>query len=275
MIYANSLGSAAQPVQTPIQSNRYIYRAKDKSSSLYRYDVMNKTVGLLESIGGCDRLFDGTSTCILNNGDVIIAGFRDPASKDCFRFISEKMKLIKINKLKVARWGIGLACNNKYVFAFGGSDGVLAMNCAERYNLSRSSWEKIPNMITARIMPACVVVENKVYVIAGRSQSVEELDINTLRYRQLNIYMASFDVVSMMCDEYIYVVGGDSYKIFDRNMILVEEQLDIEGYEKSAKTRCNAIYHDRRLYYFNDYISSLEVFKTQTRERKVVFTKRY
>jgi hypothetical protein len=252
---------------------RYIYTTIDNPSSLLRFDVKCRSVrSITMNIDG--RTLESASICMLPSGDVIITGLTNPVSNECYIWSRTNESCDLLARMNTARYRMGLIYHEGFVYAFGGKEGCNISRYVERLNLDRRCFEKMPKMIQGRCLPSCVGVEQKIYVIAGRVQSVEVFDTINRSFNMLSLNTGSYYVVSMVCDSYIYIIGDSCYKIYDKNLNVLEEHEERGPCNKSLSTRSNSIYLDRKIYFINDEIHNLEVFKTQSRERKIIIIKR-
>ena len=71
---------------------------------------------------------------------------------------------------------LGVVAHRGKVYAIGGHNGKMSLSSVEVYCQTTREWASLPGMSQARMFPACVALNNRLYVIAGQSRLGVPLD---------------------------------------------------------------------------------------------------
>jgi hypothetical protein len=139
-------------------TNRYIYKLRNSTKNFHRLDLEYNTIESIDLSTTLNRSFDCTSLCVTDNGEVVIAGFDDPVSGECYLYSPSNNSCTRLPDLITPRCSPTLIYHNNYVYAFGGRDSLgRLMKVAERmYALSKDSWTLLSDMKYPRLRSGCV-----------------------------------------------------------------------------------------------------------------------
>jgi hypothetical protein len=251
--------------------NRYIYKARNNTRFIHRIDLECSTIQSIDLSKTLARNFSNTSLCVINTGDVVIAGFSNPVSKECYLYSPSNSTCTKLPDLNTPRSNTTLIYHDRYVYAFGGQNGLSEnLKVAEKIHTSfEDCWIQLTDMIHSRNMPACVAVGNKIYIMRGHYKPIEEFDITTNSYKlPPRVNLGDF-VLSIMIDDNIHMIGENYYKILTQELEILS---DFKGKWKSEYitfTFGNIVYYNNSIYFFNDGRNILERVNPVSFEREV------
>lgn len=243
-------------------NNRYIY--KPGGIYLYQFDTYSKKTAVFNLASDVERSFNTTSTCLLKNGDVFIAGFFNPVSSDVYLFNVETLKCMKLPSMSIGRYGISLYYHKDSVYAFGGKDNSSMLSTAEKYSLNKKAWSFLPNMQHARCSAFSVGTESKIYVIAGGVASIEVFDILKEEFVLAKIQLSSLLSVGWVYDEKIYILEDDSYKILGLDLSLIDEKQT--SWKQPNISINNTVLHNNSFIFFNYKSMNIEKFRISSEE---------
>jgi hypothetical protein len=256
-------------------SKRYLYKTRDNTKSLHQIDVKYKKTEVLDLSKTLNRNFCSSSICMLPNGDIMIAGFKNPLSSECYVYEIGSKSCVKIAELGTARYWIALVCHECVVYAFGGRvDSGVTIKTAEAYDLTTKRWNSLPDMKHPRHLAYCVGLENMVYIFAGGIQSIEEFNIETGSYKVLSVGTDSFYAISVMHNDLIYVIGDSNYKILNKDLEVLEEEKNNWHKESLNYLLGNLVVYHNTIYFYNNGEKNLESFDTLTLKRESVIVNR-
>jgi hypothetical protein len=243
-------------------NNRYIY--KPGGIYLYQFDTYSKKTAVFNLASDVERSFNTTSTCLLKNGDVFIAGFFNPVSSDAYLFNVELLKCMKLPSMSIGRYGISLYYHKDNVYAFGGKDNSSMLSTAEKYNLNQKAWSFLPNMQHARCSAFSVGTETKIYIIAGGVRSIEVFDILKEEFVLAKLQLSSLLAVSWVHDEKVYILEDDSYKILGLDLSLIDERQN--DWKQPNISINNTVLHNNNFIFFNYKSMNIEKFRISSEE---------
>ncbi len=79
----------------------------------------------------------------------------------------------RVASMGTKRLGVSVAVLGGYLYAIGGSDGLLPLNTVERYDPKTNRWTPAQPMITRRKHLGSAVYKNFIYVVGGRDDLTE------------------------------------------------------------------------------------------------------
>ena len=154
--------------------------------------------------------------------------------------VSGGMAWKPLAKVPTARYSMGVATLNGFVYAIGGSDGSDPMDTVEVYDPAANTWTEKASMPTPRLDLGVAVAGGKIYAIGGfdgnkRLASVEAYDAatNTWTARASLPTPRSALGVATSSDGKIYAIGGCSGN--ECNRLTTVEQYDPQTNTWTAK----------------------------------------
>lgn len=249
----------------------YLYKVRQNTRNIHRIDIEHFTLESIDLSTTMHRNFNLTSICILEYGDILIAGFNSPVSGECYLYCPTSNTCTRLPNLIYPRYSISLVYHNKYVYAFGGYDSSNeSVRKAEKMNVAtRTSWVSMQNMIQARAAPACICVDNRIYIMGGEDYSIEIYNILTDSYQFHHISLNSFDVVSVMNENRLYVIGDDEYKILTKDLQVISDIQDRWKSHYYTFNLGNTAYYQDSIYFFNEVCKILERVNSSNHQRDI------
>jgi hypothetical protein len=240
--------------------NRYIYRTRDQSKEIYSIDLEDSTIQTFNLSTPLNRNFIGTSLCVINTGEVILAGFKNPVSAKCYLFSPKSNSCHRIGDLKTPRYFITLIYHDQSIYAFGGrGSGKIMTNKAEKIDvISKNSWSTLSEMIKRRSVPSCIGVNDKIYIMGGSDSSIEIYNINTNSYQLSHISLESNYVVSVMVDDQIHIIGDKRDMILSDNLEIISNLQDKYEQDDFNFTLGNIVCYEGKIYFYNQGRKILE-----------------
>jgi hypothetical protein len=170
--------------------------------------------------------FLATSSCVLPNGDVFIAGggsLPGQYSDEAFIFKIQDDECVKLPSLSEPR-GL-LACTYlNGIYTFGGFCES-KLKIAEKFDIAESKWVRMSDMIEPRHSSSCAVIYDKIYIfLGGTTSSCEEYDIISNTYKLIPLDAPVSGSVAFTHESSIYLVCNDSYTKYDRNFGVVKSK---------------------------------------------------
>jgi hypothetical protein len=261
--------SPSDPDRYKNSLSKFIYKTRVNTKDLHRIDVETSSIKSFNLSSYLHRNFQGTSLCILPNGDVFIAGFCNPIEKACYIFNSNSKSCARVADMPSGRYNICLYYYKDYVYAFGGrTEQGAVVNTAERFEVAAGRWSSLGNMIKPRRLASCVGVEHKIYIFGGESKSVEMYSIisNIFTITRLELYS---DVVAVFVNNVIFVIGESEYTILNKDLVIYE-QTKASNENSYNYTLGNIAVTQGDIYFYNSSRRLLELMKTQSRGRGIV-----
>lgn len=232
-----------------ISSNIH-YVVQPLSSTLLEYNSLTNSLRSYNLQTYIPDPFLYTTLCVLSPTDILLAGGLTSSSSlsTVYLFKSKAQLCIKLASLSQARHAISMIKHGKYVYAFGGRNGHL-LKTSERYDTQLNRWEVLEDMMSARCLGNCVIVNENVYIIGGGSCSIEKFNINTLSFSFVYFSLGSSCVISAVYDDKIYLLSEEWFLEFSRDFKLLNSRASI----------CGRIYSSPvNLYQLKSYIFSLQ-----------------
>lgn len=205
--------------------HRYIYIAKQNSKVLIQYDSYDDVCEGFDVSACVIDEFVNTSTCLLPNGDVFIAGGEsgDKFVANAYIYKVQNSECIQLASLRNPRAFIGLCYFKSKVYAFGGEDLLSSVPTAECYNLNSEKWEILPDMHESRTAPSCISKEDMIYIFSGNSScSIEVFNSFSNTFILTGILTDSFNTVAFSKDEKIYLICEKDIKILNSELEILE-----------------------------------------------------
>jgi hypothetical protein len=242
-----------------LQSHRYIYIPEDNSKRLLKIDIITGKVEVL-TINSMSREFSDTSTCLLDDGNVICAGFTDPVSCDVYLYRENSHKVTKLPDLSTPRYYISLFSYKNYLYAFGGRDESDRLCCAaERLNLSNFTWEILPNIRNYYNSTAlsCVAIYDKIYLFDGSCEYIQAFNTISLEYEEVlfdNSESECCDGIAYKYNNNIYLLTDSHLQIYDLTLQKINQ---IETAQNNSRFTINNIISTTNNIFFYNYSTYL------------------
>lgn len=256
--------------ESPLNRKEYecIYRPRENTKILYSYNPFLKRQHEIDLSSSLIRDFSSSSSALLPNGDVFLAGFSNPVSSEAYIYRSSEGVCDKIESMNVARYFLGLAYHREFVYAIGGSNCGNMLASVERYNINSRLWEVCQDLYHARNCCGAVGVENKVFIFGGGHQAIEELNLQTMKIRLTSVYTRSFDCIGFVREDEICIIGDSSVRVFDLDLKIITEYKEL--WNQVTYTTNNIVVKDGNCVFYNEELNNLEKVKLQKLERKVI-----
>lgn len=201
--------------------NRYIYIPKE--DSLIQYDSFNNSTNSWNLKSYTSQPFLATSTCVLPNGDVFIAGggySLGRYSDEAFVFKISTEECVKLPSLSQPRGFLACTYLNG-IYTFGGFQES-KLKIAEKFDIAEHKWVPLSDMIQPRHSSSCCVIYDKIYILlGGTTSSCEEYDITSNTYKLIPLDTPNSGSVAFTHKDSIYLVCKDSYTKYDRKFGVV------------------------------------------------------
>lgn len=207
--------------------HRFIYIAKQNSKSIIQYDSYDDVCEALDVSNTVFKGFVNSSTCLLPNGDVFIAGGEDGDKflGSAYIYKVQTSDCIALNSLREPRAFIGLCYFKGKVYALGGEDMLSSVPTAECYNLSTDLWEILPDMNESRTAPSCVGHDEMIYIFSGSSSyTIEVFSTVSICFRMTGVVTDSFTTVAFSRDDKIYLICEKDIKILSNDLDLIDRK---------------------------------------------------
>lgn len=245
-----------------------IYRPRDNTKIIYSYNPFLKRQHEIDFSFSISRDFSSSSTVLLPNGDVFIAGFSNPVSSEAYIYRISEGVCDKIASMNVARYFLGLAYHRELVYAIGGSNSAHALASVERYDLKGRLWEVCQDMFHARSCCGVIGVANKVFIFGGGHQAIEELDLETMKIRLTSVYTRSLDCIGFVREDELCIIGDSFVRVFDKDLKIMADYKEL--WSQVTYTINNLVIRDGSCMFYNEELNNLEKVKMQQLERKVI-----
>lgn len=237
---------------------------------MHRIDIENRTLQVFSFIHSLDRNFNGTSTCVLINGDIFIAGFADPVDGDCYILDTKSNNCFRIQDMPTPRDGITLFYYKEYVYTFGGRDvSGRIMKTAERFELESGNWRKLRNMSCARKLASCVGVDNLIYIFGIGKKTAEIYNLDSDAYSLIHLELYNH-MVAVNANELIFLIGESDYTVLSKDLKIVERTQLVSTEYDYIYSLANPTAYKGTIFFYNDSKNLLECLNIQTRERGIV-----
>jgi hypothetical protein len=216
----SSLVSSTIPLKNTIDSNTYLYFTKCNTKLIYQYNPDTNQVNSYNISKNTKQFFSKTSSCVLPDGSILIAGGCNPSRKTVIKFDPITLASTTVGNLHTARGCITLVPCDSFVYAFGGQADLSKepLNKAERMVADRTEWVKLDDMHYARSECGYYIRDGRIYLIGGESNNTVEC---------FNTYNCMFIKVMNMklpIDRNIVWSAGNSVYIFSKDRQLTLSQ---------------------------------------------------
>jgi hypothetical protein len=240
-------------------NKRYIYTASDLTKHLIEHDVYLNTSHQYDLSAIVKKQFWNTSTCLLNNGDIFIAGGNCPSRKDVFIYRINLQECIRCPPMKDARGDVTLFYFKYHVYAFGGFH-CKPLKLAEKFDLEINKWISLTNMKEARHLCSCVGYDDKILIIGGvDSTTIEEFDVYTKKFKLIQLNQLIDRNISALYNNNIFIIS--KHKIFTLNKQFQVMDSSENTRSKRLYTLNNMLDYQDQFIFYNSFRSKIEVIK--------------
>lgn len=247
----------------------YIYIPKDKTSTLLEYNTLTDTLRKIKISTFLQEPFNTTSSCILRNGDVFLAGGQNPDSNYAYIVTPENRQCVQLPNMLNARGEICLVCYRDHVYAFGGANSNGISSKVERYNFILDEWRPMVDMKEARSRMTCVPYRDVIIIIGGYwNKSIEEFDIVNNRSTLIETTCFKWGNIGGILQDSIYIL--DYYNYTELNTSYEFLHQDLKCWKKYRYTFSNVVIFEDEIYYYNYSTSTVEKFKINNRKVKEI-----
>jgi hypothetical protein len=235
-------------------NSRYIYSTPTKSSILFRFDTKKKTATKFSLSEDIFSIYDRLSICPLPSGEIMITSM---LSVDSYLLDPSTFIFTKLKKMKRPRRDVGIVYANGYVYTFGGLTRDLT-DFAERFSLEIKKWEVRNSMICLRVKPACVEINNRIFIICGESNTMEVYDIERDCYRLADIVLEYNYAVAGVIDDRVHIIFSDFYKVIDRDLDIAQQGKLSYCNNHDIYAMGNTVIRDHTIYFYNNLTNWIE-----------------
>lgn len=150
-------------------------------------------------------------------------------------------------------------------YAYGFAD-----KCVLKFDLEHKSCSKVLDIWNSswRYRPCCLSIGNQIYILGGYVAEIDMFDTNTNTYHTNILPLKSKHVIAKVIDDRIYVLYGNCYQIYNKNLELIQEGTS-NCADKVISSLSAVGYYDYRIYFFNKSSGFMEYHDIRTHERGV------
>lgn len=245
----------------PSQSS--IFVAKNGTKKLIKYDTELDSVTTYHLAPFLNNNFSLSSTCLLPNGTVIIAGgYSYPNSLgDTYKIdvSKEPPHCVKLANLHYPRYSSRLVCYLDTVYIIGGHNSG-SINKAEKMKVTDSTWSLLPDMKEARHDFGVFTSDKKIYILGGYSNhTVEYYDIALNCFSMVpNAKVKAGGVVCAEIDDRIYIIGEKHLKVLNKKFEVVDGKKNIN--DTYPHCYSNVVVRGDKFIYVNSWNSRIYSF---------------
>lgn len=260
-------------IKSEIQSSRYLFSTKNSTKEFIKYDIELDSItkyNLSQQIG---YNFIYSSSCILPNGQILIAGGYSPYQDDTYRIdVSQELpRCTQLGSLNTLRSRSKLICHRDTVYILGGTIffGDSSPK-AERMAIQDSNWESMPDMKEPRYDFGVYIEGDRIYLIGGRENtSIEYYDVSLNRFYLLpQLQVPTGGIVSAVIDQNIYTIGQGHWAVYSKDFELVESEENLNYTSPSCYS--DVIVKDSKLVYISSNTSKVLSFDVLTHIMTIV-----
>lgn len=261
----DTLNGHNSSIPSTSDDNLCIYIPQHFTKRLLKIDVISGKVDSID-MSITDECLYYTTTCLLDNGDLICARSR-PASREVYILKSKEYDSIRLSNLHYPRSYYSLFYYQGFVYAFGGKDNSeKILKTAERLRVDRynNRWEKLPNMKSHKMLLSCVGIKDKIYLFDGCSTAINFLDILSIRFQivKINNIETELEAVAYKYNDRIYLLTSNYTQIYDLNLNKLYQYQHLRKYKRYSMN--NLISYNNTIYFYNDYTLALEKISMPT-----------
>ncbi len=263
---SNPLPELPHLLSPPPQSS--IFVAKNGTKKLIKYEAEVGLVTTYHLAPFLNNNFSLTSTCLLPNGKVLIAGgYSYPNSLgDTYKIdvSKEPPHCIKLANLHYPRYSSRLVCYLDTVYIIGGHNNG-SINKAEKMKVGESTWSLLPDMNEARHDFGVFCSDKKIYILGGYSNhTVEYYDIALNCFIMVpHIKVKTGGVVCAEIDDRIYIIGEKHLKVLNKKFEAVDGKKNINHTYPHCYS--NVVVIGDKFMYVNSWNSRIYSFDAQSK----------
>jgi hypothetical protein len=213
--------------------------------------------------------FQYSSTCILPDGKILIAGgYRNDGvyHGNTYRvdMLTPPPCVTKLSNLRIPRGYAKLVLHKNYVYILGGKLESHYQNSAERIRIDGSEWSLLAKMKERRFDFGVYAGDTKIYCIGGYyNTSIEYYDVFENKFELLNnIKVPKLGQVSGIIDDEIYSIGKTQISVFSRDFEILA--LKKKNKNKYIYSFSNIVSKGKRIFYISNNDSKLYTYDTFT-----------
>jgi hypothetical protein len=120
-----------------------------------------------------------------------------------------------------------------------------------------------------RKSPSCVGSREYIYVIGGGQTSIEMYEIITGNFKLLKVDLIDRYGVAGEIEDRIYYVASKAYQIFDRELT-ERGRGEISWGSEVTYSIGNVIVDQEKIYYYNKWTESLEIFDIRSFTKRIL-----
>jgi hypothetical protein len=244
-------------------TRKFIYTQNVKGCDFIQFDIPNNKLSYI-TIKNMNAELDYVTICQISKRYLFITGFSAPPTAEAYLYDISTHICTRLKNLPNAKHSISVCYHNKHVYVFGGVRFRAPMKSAYRYHFDGNFWKKLPNMNYEREMISSVVVRDEIYLFAGCYRNIDVFHTKRERYRTLRFDNCetsnSFLSVASLHEDKIYLVTKSFIQAYDINLNkLFTKPI---RYTQDRYTCNDKLYHNGRIYYFNNMNQVLEYIDT-------------
>jgi hypothetical protein len=254
-------------------NHRFIYKTRTNSRDLHRIDIENSTLQVFSFIHSLDRNFNGTSTCVMLNGNIFIAGFTEPVDGACYIFDPKSNTCFRAQDMPTPRDNVTLFYYKQSVYAFGGRNvsGRIMKN-AESFELESGNWTKLRNMSRARKLASCVGIDNSIYIFGSGNRTAEIYNLYSDTYSLIHLELYNH-MVAINVNDLIFLLGESDYTVLSKDLRIIDRSQLVFREFDYIYSLGNTVAYKGSIFFYNDSKNLLERFNIETKDRGIVIIK--
>jgi hypothetical protein len=228
--------------------SRYIFHPLPNSYWCVIYDLKRGNVSVVNISKAISDKFVVTSVCVMPSGCVLLQN----CSK-CSIMNPASLEITQLPDLPINSKSVTLVYCNQEIYALSKDNSKKLL----KYSLEDETWYEIGEMVKERIVPACLTIDTKIYIIGGGKNSIEIYDTQTNSHR---IYPMKFNTkhcVAMRIEESIWILNGKNFKILSRDLEILKEGHN-NHYFGDTYTSGNIGRYGDIIYFHNEFMGWVE-----------------
>jgi hypothetical protein len=192
------------------------------------------------------------SWCLLPNGSIFYCGgFDGSYSREAMILNLNFKNGALIAPMQSSRKWAGVACDDGWVYVFGGCSGPWLKKC-ERYNLTDKSWVSINEMNEGRAVSGPTYWKRKFLLCGYNSVRIEIFDIVSGSFFTVQQELGSpHDVLSFVHGEHVVFLQKDKMMLLN---LEANVNMDVQNLQNLSQTytRISPLKHSNLYYYVDD-----------------------
>lgn len=190
--------------------------------------------------------------CLLPNGSIFYCGgFDGSYSREAMILNLNFKNGTMVSQMLSSRKWAGLACDDGWVYVFGGCAGPWLKKC-ERYSLHDKSWTAIADMNEGRAVSGPTYWKRKFILCGYNSMHIEIFDIESGTFFTVPQELANpHDVLSFVHGEQVVFLQKEKMMLLNLEANVSMEVQNIANLSQTY-TRISPLKHDQLYYYVDD-----------------------